>query len=73
MYIIFIKIILLAILKDTKIIRISCTADKYQVVDDLILCFTHDAKIDFMLPEIPPAERYIDLSHVVVINLKMIK
>ncbi len=45
--------------KDTKIIRISCTADKYQVVDDLILCFTHDAKIDFMLPEIPPAERYI--------------
>jgi len=29
--------------KDTKIIRISCTADKYQVVDDLILCFTHYA------------------------------
>ena len=35
-----------------------CTADKYQVVDDFILCFTHDAKIDFMLPEIPPGERY---------------
>jgi carboxymethylenebutenolidase len=59
--------------KDTKIIRISCTADKYQVVDDLILCFTHDAKIDFMLPEIPPAEKYIDFSHVVVMNLKMIQ
>jgi carboxymethylenebutenolidase len=31
--------------KDTKIIRISCTANKYQVVDDLILCFTHDPKL----------------------------
>jgi carboxymethylenebutenolidase len=48
--------------KNTKIIRISCTADKYQVVDDLILCFTDDTKIDFMLPEVPPAERYISFT-----------
>ena len=56
--------------KDTKIIRISCTADKYQVVDDLILCFTHDAKIDFMLPGIPPTEKYIEHPYVVVMKFE---
>ena len=52
---------------DTKIVRISRTVDKEQVVDELVLSFTHDREIDFILPGVPPTGRYIELPHVVVI------
>jgi carboxymethylenebutenolidase len=39
---------------DTKVVRISRTIDKDQVVDELIVSFTHDREINFMLPGIPP-------------------
>lgn len=38
---------------DTKITRISRTVGKDQVVDELILSFTHDIEIKSMLPGIP--------------------
>ncbi|MFZ0513314.1 MAG: hypothetical protein WAM14_17025 [Candidatus Nitrosopolaris sp.] len=37
---------------DTKLERISRTVGQDQVVDELILKFTHDRQIDFMLPGI---------------------
>lgn len=39
---------------DTKIVRISRTVDKEQVVDELVLSFTHDREIDFILPGVHP-------------------
>ena len=56
--------------KDTKFERISRTVGKDQVVDELILKFTHDRKIDFMLPGVPPTGRYVELPHVVVVKFK---
>lgn len=53
---------------DTKIVRISMTVGKDQVVDELILSFTHDREIDFILPGVPPTGRYIKLPHVVIMN-----
>src|SRR6266540_987876 len=44
---------------DTKITRISRTVGKNQVVDELILCFTHDIEIKSMLPGIPPTVSYL--------------
>src|ERR671920_2048307 len=38
---------------DTKIVRVSRTVDKDQVVDELIISFTHDIEIKVMLPGIP--------------------
>jgi len=55
---------------DTKIIRISRTIGKDQVVDELILSFTHDIEIKSMLPGIPPTGRYVELPHVVVMKFK---
>jgi carboxymethylenebutenolidase len=55
---------------DTKVVRISRTVGKDSVVDELILTFTHDREIDFMLPGIPPTGRYIELPHVVIMNFK---
>jgi carboxymethylenebutenolidase len=53
---------------DTKFVRISRTIDKNQVVDELILSFTHDREIEFMLPGIPPTGKYVELPHVVVMK-----
>ncbi|HEU4824265.1 MAG TPA: ester cyclase [Nitrososphaeraceae archaeon] len=55
---------------DTKIVRISRTIGKEQVVDELIISFTHDILIDSMLPNVPPTGKYIELPHVVVMNFK---
>ena len=55
---------------DTKITRISRTVGKDQVVDELILSFTHDIVIKSMLPGIPPTGRYVELPHVVVMKFQ---
>jgi hypothetical protein len=54
---------------DTRIERISRTVGKDQVVDELILYFTHDCPIDYMLPGIPPTGRKVVLPHVVVMKM----
>jgi carboxymethylenebutenolidase len=51
---------------DTKLVRISRTIGKDQVVDEIILSFTHDRELDFMLPRIPPTGKYIELPYVVI-------
>jgi carboxymethylenebutenolidase len=55
---------------DTKITRISRTVGKDQVVDELILSFTHDIEIKSMLPGISPTGRYVELPHVVVMKFE---
>jgi carboxymethylenebutenolidase len=56
--------------KDVKITRISRTVGKNQVVDELILSFTHDIEIKSMLPGIQPTGRYVELPHVVVMKFR---
>jgi carboxymethylenebutenolidase len=55
---------------DTKIVRISRTVDKGQVVDELILSFTHDREIDFILPGVSATGKYVEIACVVVMNFK---
>jgi len=55
---------------DTKITRISRTVGKDQVVDELILSFTHDIEIKSMLRGIPPTGKYVELPHVVVMKFE---
>ena len=55
---------------DTRIERISRTVGNDQVVDELIIYFTHDRPIDFMLPGIAPTGRKVALPHVVVMKFK---
>jgi carboxymethylenebutenolidase len=55
---------------DTKITRISRTVGKDQVVDELVLSFTHDIEIKSMLPGIPPSGRHVELPHVVVMKFQ---
>ena len=37
-------------------------------MDELILSFTHDREIKFMLPGIPATGKYVELPHVVVMK-----
>jgi carboxymethylenebutenolidase len=53
---------------DTKIEHISRTVGKDQVVDELILKFTHNREIEYMIPGIPPTGKYVELPHVVVMK-----
>ena len=53
---------------DTKVTEISRTVGKDQVVEELILSFTYDREIDFMLPGVKQIGEYVELPHVVVVR-----
>lgn len=55
---------------DTKFVRISRTIGKDQVVDELIISFTHKIEIPAMIPGIPPTGKYVELPIVVVMKFK---
>ena len=55
---------------DTKFVQISRTIGKDQVVDELIISFTHDIEIPAMVPNVPPTGKYIELPLVVIMKFK---
>ena len=56
--------------KDATVTPISRTVGKDQVVDELIVSFTHDTQWDYLLPGIPPTGKHVDLPHVVVMKFE---
>jgi carboxymethylenebutenolidase len=56
--------------KDWKITNVSRTVGKDQVVDELIISFTHDREIDYLLPGIDPTGKYVEIPHVVIMKFK---
>jgi carboxymethylenebutenolidase len=51
---------------DTSITPVSRTVGESQVVDELIVSFTHDTEMDPTLPGVAPTGRRVELPHVVV-------
>ena len=45
-------------------------ANVHQVVDEVIISFTHDTEIEDMLPGVAPTGRYVEIPHVVVMKFK---
>ena len=56
--------------KDAKVTPISRTIGKDQVVDELIISFTHDTQWDYILPGIPPTGKRVEIPHVVVMKFE---
>jgi len=56
--------------KDATVTPISRTVGKDQVVDELIVSFTHDTQWDYLLPGIPPTGKRVELPHVVVMKFE---
>lgn len=55
---------------DTQTRQVSRTVGKNQVVDELVMTFTHDRRLDIMLPGIPPTGRRITVPVVVVVGFE---
>jgi carboxymethylenebutenolidase len=55
---------------DTETRQISRTAGENQVVDELLVSFTHDRELEIMLPGIPPTGRRIEIPLVVVVGFE---
>ena len=56
--------------KDAEVTPISRTIGKDQVVDELIVSFTHDTQWDYLLPGIPPTGKRVEIPHVVVMKFE---
>jgi carboxymethylenebutenolidase len=49
---------------------VSRTIGREQVVDELVMSFTHDIEMDFMLPGVPPSGRPVELPFVAVVGVR---
>ncbi len=56
--------------KDIQIKPISHTVGKDQVVDEIIISFTHDREIEYMLLGVEPTGKYVEIAHVVIMKFK---
>ena len=56
--------------KYAKVTPISRTIGKDQVVDEIIVSFTHNTQWDYLLPGIPPTGKRVELPHVVVMKFE---
>lgn len=55
---------------DTRLVPISRTVGADCLVDEMLLCFTHDGEIDFMLPGVPPTGRYVEVPTVAIVKFR---
>jgi carboxymethylenebutenolidase len=55
---------------DTEVSSISRTVGSDRVIDELIVGFTHDRPMPFMLPGVEPTGRRVELPHVVVVGFE---
>jgi carboxymethylenebutenolidase len=53
---------------DTKLVPISRTVGQDRVIDEFVVCFTHDVEMPAILPGVPPTGRYVELPHVAVVG-----
>ena len=55
---------------DVEMHRISLTVGKQQIVEELVIQFTHTEVIDWMLPNIPPTDKKVEIGVVVIVGIK---
>ncbi len=56
--------------KDSRSIPISRTVGVDRVVNEGVLCFTHDTEIDWMLPGVKPTGKYVEVALVGIITFR---
>ena len=54
--------------KDTEIVPVSRTIGQGRVVEEIIFRFTHDVRMDWMLPFIPPTGKRVEIPLLIVIQ-----
>jgi carboxymethylenebutenolidase len=55
---------------DTKLTPISRTVGDDQLVDEMIFSFTHTQEMSWMLPGVPPTNRYVEVALVAIVRFR---
>lgn len=55
---------------DMKLISLSRTVGALQIVDEFIMCFTHTTEIDWMLPNVAPTGKYVEIPMLGVVRFR---
>jgi len=55
---------------DVKIINISSTVSDHQIVEELVISFTHTVHIDWLLPDVPPTGKPVEIAVVAIVGFK---
>jgi len=55
---------------DMKLIPISRTVGSSQIVDEFIMCFTHTTEIDWLLPNVVPTGKYVEIPMLGVVKFR---
>src|SRR5580692_4606285 len=55
---------------DTKLTPIPRTVGKDQLVDEMIFSFTHTQEMPWMLPGVPPTNRYVEVALVAIVRFR---
>lgn len=53
---------------DTEMVPVSRTVDEHQLVDEIIFKFTHHSEIGWMLPNIAPTGKRVEIPLVVIVG-----
>ncbi len=54
---------------DVEFTPVSRTIDDHQIVDEMIITFTHTRTIDFMLPGVQPTGKRVEAAFVVIVGV----
>ena len=54
----------------TEIVPISRTVDRHQLVDELVVRFTHTIRMDWMLPGIAPTGKRVEVALVAIVRFR---
>ncbi len=55
---------------DVKMQNVSRTVGKDQIVDELVISFTHTTVIDWLLPGVPPTGKKVEMAVAVIVGFK---
>ncbi|EGH28916.1 dienelactone hydrolase [Pseudomonas syringae pv. japonica str. M301072] len=55
---------------DMKLIPLSRTVGALQIVDEFIMCFTHTTEIDWLLPNVAPTGKYVEIPMLGVVRFR---
>jgi carboxymethylenebutenolidase len=55
---------------DVKMTNVSSTVGSDQIVDELVISFTHSTPIDWMLPGVSPTWKHVEMAVVVIAGVK---
>jgi carboxymethylenebutenolidase len=55
---------------DIKLVPVSRTIGPDRLVDEMVVSFTHDVEIDWMLPGVPPTGRHVEVPIVAIVNFR---